>query len=311
MMLDKSGTSRLAFIRWLFNLAVEQSKKPEPLSSGSILGFHDAIELFLELACEYLNVGKGDVQFMEYWDLISGKISANELTQKESMRRLNKARVGLKHHGNLPSKTSIEGFRVNATDFFEENTPIVFGIELQDVSLTELVQYEKAKEYLKKAEKGLKENKGEDAFDNVACAFGELIREYESTKIGKFGRSPFFFGREMDFMDSFFWGFEDLMAGDRFKDRMREFVDKVKESVEGIQSAVKVLSLGIDYRRYIRFRLLTPEVHLNQDGEWDIYRRKGGSEGIAVEEDVQFCIDFVIESAISLQELDFSLEGGR
>lgn len=103
-MLDKSTViKRLAFIKYLYKLAVDQSKRPEPLCSASILTFHDAIELFLQLASEHLNVGKQQPSFMEYWDLISQKLSNQELTQKESMRRLNRARVALKHHGTLPS----------------------------------------------------------------------------------------------------------------------------------------------------------------------------------------------------------------
>lgn len=313
MILDKTGARRLAFIRFLFNLAVEQSKKPEPLSSASVLGFHDAIELFLQLASEYLGVSrKTEIGFMEYWDLINNKeLSPKGITQKESMRRLNRARVELKHNGILLSKLDIEGFRVNAADFFEENTPIVFGIQLNDVSLTELVQYKKARDYLKKAEKALKQNKREDALDNVAFAFEQLIRDYESTKIGKFGRSIFRFGRDMTFMGSSSWDFNGLMVrnGFRFKGKMREFVDSVKESLEGIQSAVKILSLGIDYRRYMKFRLLTPVVYLDEYGKWEASRDTWGSKGIPTVEDVQFCIDFVIESAISLQELDFTLEG--
>jgi len=95
------------------------------------------------------------------------------------------------------------------------------------------------------------------------------------------------------------------------RDRMGEFVDKVKESLVSLQGAVKILSLGIDYRAYIKFKLLTPHVSLRQDGEWEVDREVQGSKGTATEEDVQFCIDFVIESAISLQELDFTLEGVR
>jgi hypothetical protein len=306
MTLDKIGVSRLAFIRFLFNLAVEQSKRPEPLSSASILAFHDAIEL----ESEYWNVGKRDIEFMEYWDLLGKKLSPNELSQKESMRRLSKARGELKHHGILVSKLDIEGFRVNGTNFFEENTRIVFGIEIYDVSLTELVQYEKAKDYVRKAEEALKQDKREDALDNVAFAFDQLIREYESTKIGKFGRPIFYFGRDMTFMGSSSWDFSGLMVrnGFGFRNKMREFVDSVTESLEGLKSAVKILSLGIDYGRYMKFRLLTPVVYL-KGVKWETLRDTWGSKGIPTVEDVQFCIDFVIESAISLQELDFSLEG--
>lgn len=312
MVLGKTGIRRLAFIRFLFNLAIEQSKKPEPLSASSLLAFHDAIELFLQLASEHLNVGKREVDFLEYWDLLSLKLAPKGLTQKESMRRLNKARVALKHHGTLPSKLDIDDFRVNATNFLKENTPIVFGIQLHDVSLIELVQYEKARDYLKEAEKSLKEDEREDALDNVACAFEELIRDYESTKMGEFGRSPFFFVRDMTFLNSFHLGLDGLVAGPRFDEHgMREFVDKVRESLQSLQGAVKILSLGIDYRRYVKFKLLTPHVSLDEHREWAINRETRGAKGIPTEEDVQFCIEFVIESAISLQELDFILEGAR
>jgi len=45
---------QLAFIRYLFNIGVEQSFKPEPQCALAILNFHDAIELFFGLSCEHL-----------------------------------------------------------------------------------------------------------------------------------------------------------------------------------------------------------------------------------------------------------------
>ena len=307
-MLDKSTiVKRLAFIKYLYNLAVEQSKKPEPLCSASILTFHDAIELFLQLASEHLDVGKQQPSFMEYWDLISKKLPNQELTQKESMRRLNKARVTLKHHGTLPSRLDIEAFRANATNFFEENTSIIFDIAFSDISLVELVQCEDVKNNLKVAEGFLKENKVEEALDKIALAFAQLIDDYESRKIGRYGRSPFFFGESMTFLNSFFMGINKITSSD-FERKLAEFIDKVKESIESLQQAVKILSLGIDYRRYVKFRLLTPHIVRSLDGTYHIHRVRWGSKGIPTAEDVRFCIDFVIESAVILQEFDFSVE---
>ena len=241
---------------------------------------------------------------MEYWDLISQKLSNQELTQKESMRRLNKARVALKHHGTLPSKLDIEAFRASATNFFEENTPIVFGIDFSDISLVELIQCEDVKNNLKDAEEFLKENKIEESLDKVALAFAQLIDDYESRKIGRYGRSPFFFGESMTFLSSFHMGINRVTER-----RLAEFIDKVKESIESLQQAVKILSLGIDYRKYVKFRLLTPHVWRTLDGTYHISRVQWGSRGEPTVEDVQFCIDFVIESAVTLQEFDFSVEG--
>jgi len=285
---------------------VEQSEKPEPLCSASILIFHDAIELFLQLASEYLDVGKAQPSFLEYWDLLSQKLRDHELTQKESMRRLNKARVALKHHGTLTSKLDIEAFRASATNFFKENAPIVFDILFSDISLIELVQCEDARSSLKKAEEELKDNKIEDALDKTAVAFAQLIDDYESRKRDRFGRSPFFFGESMTHLSSFHMGID--RAGKSELGQLAEFIDNAKETIEALQNAVKILSLGIDYRRYVKFRLLTPYVYRMFDGHYLIRRNQWGSRGIPTAEDVQFCIDFVIESAITLQEFDFSIE---
>lgn len=303
-MLNESVVRRLAFIKYFYKVAVEQSQRPEPLCSASILTFHDAIELFLQLASEYLDVGKGQPTFLGYWEILATKLPAGVPTQKESMRRLNRARVALKHHGTLPSKLDIEAFRASATNFFEENTPPIFGIKFSEVSLIELVQCEETKNNLKESMQLLEQNKIEEALDKVALAFAQLIDDYESKKRGQFGRSPFFFGESLTFLNSFFMGINRSQVG-----KLADFIDKVKESVEALQNAVKILSLGIDYRRYVKFRLFTPSILRTIDGTYHIQRTRYGSKGIPTVEDVQFCIDFVIESSVTLQEFDFSIEG--
>jgi len=307
MLNERVVIRRLAFIKYLYKVAVKQSQRPEPLCSASILTFHDAIELFLQLACEHLDIGKGkgEPTFLDYWDILASKLPAGCPTQKESMKRLNKARVGLKHHGILPSKSDIEAFRAIATNFFEENTPLIFGIKFSEISLLELVQCEETKRNLKEAVQLLEQHKIEESLGKVAIAFDQLMYDYERRKIDQFGLSPFFFGEDLTFLDSFFIGINRSEAG-----KLADFIDKVKESVEAIRNAVKILSLGIDYRRYIKFKLLTPNVYRTLGGTYYIFeKRPCGSREIPTVEDVQFCIDFVIESSITLQEFDYSVEG--
>jgi len=42
-MLNESVVRRLAFIKYLYKVAIEQSQRLEPLCATSILTFHDAI----------------------------------------------------------------------------------------------------------------------------------------------------------------------------------------------------------------------------------------------------------------------------
>ena len=303
-MLDKSVVKRLALIKYFYKVAIEQSQRPEPLCSASVLTFHDAIEFFLQLASEYLDVGRGQPSFMEYWEILASKLPEGVPTQKESIRRLNRARVALKHHGTSPSKLDIEAFRASATNFFEENTSPIFDIKFSEISLIELVQCEEIKNNLEESERLLKENKIEESLDKVAISFTQLIDDYENRKRGRFGRSPFFFGESLTFLSSFHMGI------DRSQERkLADFVDKIKESVEALQVAVKILSLGVDYRRYVKFRLLTPHIDRALAGNYLISRGNWGEKGVPSVEDVQFCIDFVIESAVILQEFDFNIGG--
>lgn len=294
---------RLTFIKYLSNLGIDQARKPEPFCWTAVLTLHDSMELFLELALEFHGSGKKlkDMGIMQYWDELSSILKSkgkNELSQRISMEKLNEARVAFKHHGTPPSKIAIDGFKNCASNFFEENTKLVFDVRFDDLSMLELVRCQDAKNCLKEAEELAKQNKTEEALDRVAVALEVLIDDYEERKTDQFGRSPFFFGRGMTFLGSFFIGAEG---------RLGNFIDATKESIEALQTAVKILSLSLDYRRYARFRLLTPHVEAMPDGKYDVIRRNRGSKGAPSIEDVNFCMDFVIESALALQEFDYEI----
>ena len=289
--MKKIDLRRLAFIRYLYKIGIEQSNHPEPLNAISLLSFHDAAELFLQLSAEHTSASGTNVEFMGYWDTINLKLDPKQITQKESMRRLNKARVQLKHYGVSPSKLDIETFRATTTSFFQENTFIVFGIEFDSISMIELIVYENAKSRLNVAQNLMQDGKVGDALKEIAVAFAYLIYEYEQKKRTRFGRSPFFFGRELTFQKSFFMGVEG---------KMKEFVDRVGESIESMQSAIKILSFGFDYKKYSKFQLLTP--HVDWMGS-DFFVGKPSEE--ATLEDCKFCFDYVIECAIKLQDFDY------
>src|SRR5947208_2510865 len=109
---------RLALVKYILGVATEQSKAPEPLSSLSLLSFHDAVEWFLELSAEHHGASRGgSMTFLEYWDALLRISPPVAITEGASMEALNRARVNFKHYGTIPSAINIEGFRANATKF--------------------------------------------------------------------------------------------------------------------------------------------------------------------------------------------------
>jgi len=304
MELDHTLVKRLAFVRFLYQSGLSQSHASAPMSSASILAWHDSVELFLQLASEHLNVGGGQPAFMEYWDLLNKKLSPAEVGQKESMRRLNKARVALKHHGTFPSLLDIEAFRAAVTGFYQDNTPLIFQVAFDDVSLVEFVNPVSARHRLTQAQRLIGEGRTLDALDEIALAYDEMIADYEARKRDTSYRSPFYFGQDLSFHSSFFMGFRGNLSSK--EQRLAEFVDRVKESVEAMQGAMKVLAMGMDYRKYSRFRMLTPHLSHTFGGGTNIHRRFK-EEDKPSSDAARFCFDFVIESALALAEYDYTL----
>src|SRR5207244_8737961 len=135
----------------------------------SILKFHDSVELFLDLACDKFGIPtKKTSHFRDYWTELDKHLQGQSLSEKRSMDRLNDARVSFKHHGNLPHASSIEKFRVNVTDFFEENTRLIFGVEFSNMSMTYLIQNNAVKMLLDEANELVERGARAESLDKIA-----------------------------------------------------------------------------------------------------------------------------------------------
>lgn len=295
---DKSTIERLSFIKFLYGLGVEQSRAAEPMNAASLLTLHDSVELFLQLASECLDVGKKQMNFLQYWDVLSGKLSDGGLTQKEAMRRLNAARVALKHQGIRPSRVDVEAFRATATTFFAENTPRVFGIPFASISLIDLVAYEAVHITLKETQQQISEGRFKDALSSCRLAFHLLLDQYESTIRNHFGLSPFPFAVNRGYFRFHSTGL------DEFNDT-RDLIEEIRTSFEAVEEALKILSLGLDGRKYEKFRMLTPNATKKRDGQYDVRWDRTRQEMTFTKGDAEYCLDFVIEAALILQQFVF------
>jgi len=65
--------------------------------------------------------------------------------------------------------------------------------------------------------------------------------------------------------------------------------------------------LGLDYRHYVKFRLLTPHITRVLSGDYHISR--GTRDEPPSLDECRFCYDFVVGSAIRLQDFDFAVDG--
>lgn len=286
---------RLSFIKYLYQLGINQSRQKTPQNSISILMFHDSVELFLQLSTEYLSASpRANIGFMEYWEVINQKLQEQQLSQKNQMKRLNKARVNLKHHGILLNESDIESFRVNVSDFFSDNCSIVFGINFSEISLIDLIYNSDVKDLFRDAVNYYEQNNFTRALEHFSLAFKVLIYDFEE----KFQIYRFqLFG-----IEKFIPHCED---GD-----IKSDLDNVSYAIDNIQYKLKYLIYGINIKNFIKFSLLTPDVSFIRT-DFKNYKIDiplpflEEKEKLFSQDQLEFCKDFMIDCALKLQEFDF------
>jgi len=300
--LSPTTVKRLAFMKYLYQLGVSQSYLPEPANASSVLILHDATELLLQIASEVLDVGKSQVHFLEYWDLISPRLQPDGLPQRESYRRLNSSRVALKHHGTLPSSLDIESFRNTAKLFFEESVPVIFGLKFREISLVDFVETEGPRSALREAVTSHSKGDFPQAVASASLAFHLLLREYQQRTQYQRRQSMFRGINRLAFIDSrsvgLGHGHDQVLATRDFSRKLGEFVDGVKEAMEEMDHTLTILSMDIHYPKYAKFLALAPRVYWTMDGKHHVEQPSSSCTA----DQVQFCIDFAIEVALKLQE---------
>ena len=289
---------RLATIKYLYSIGVQQSLQVESVAGFSILAFHDCAEMFLLLVAENKGDNVEKLSFMGFWDKYP------DLTLKESMRNLKDRRVSIKHKGLFPSKSDIEISRITMADFLEQNTINQFGIDFKDVSVSCLISYSQVKEYIDNAEKDYNNGNIYECLVNCKIAFLELLSTYKSSKCQYHISHSI-----IDIGDEIGRDYQKLVGtnsnyGERWFRQVTETTNKIRE-------ILKITALGIDYKKYSYFDFVTPRTMLCwSEGKLtyistpkDSYETKFNTK----KSDCQFCIDFVIDSALKLQGFDYHI----
>jgi hypothetical protein len=161
---------RLVLVRAMYTEALSESRRPDPAGLLSVLRLHDAIELFLALAVAHRNVYTKRQDFSAFWDALAGVVEGG-LGYRAQMDRLNKARVGLKHYGNLPSRDTLDELRSAVDAFLRDATPRVFEIEFDSISLLDLIVESDARRQVREAEELFDSGDGSGSAASLALAF--------------------------------------------------------------------------------------------------------------------------------------------
>ena len=299
MALDPQTIRRLAIIRLLYDQGVEQAASPEPLSAMAVLSFHDAVELFLKLAADYSQLAlPARLNFLDYWTQLQPCMPAgSQLPSKSAMDRMNRLRVAFKHHGTIPSSFAIEQTRADVNTFLMDATSLIFKVSFTAVDLADLISRPETARNLRDAQTHADLEDFPVAMVGLMITFNEFVdyhSSHASDDLGFLPTGPLAFGPTIQRFDTTSHDFSE------------QLLMKVTRATAAIQKGLRIMALGIDYRRYSRFAVITPEVIYKPDGT--IRYRVGEPHKRLNAEDYQFGRNFVIESALRAADAHSTFE---
>lgn len=299
-MATESELRRLALIRFMYGTATQQADQPQPLAGLAILTLHDAAEFFLQLVSEHMEESVATPSQMpgltKYYPKLKTKIP--ELTPyNDRIVKLNTARGALKHTGLMPEKGSVQDFRDSMGRFFEEITPCVFGVEFDKVSLVSLVAFEMARNHLEAAEESLANGDRFWAIRQIDEAFNHLVGAYNTRQHGPTSQIERIMLQQAPVSPSAIRRLHPTNEGDReIIATFGPLIEHLLRAVREIRDETEILRLGLDLRRYEKFRSYIYQAGIPIPDTWPPGARDW------TDDECRFCIDFVVNSAFGLQE---------
>ena len=301
--ISKSSMEKLAYAKFLYDQGLSNSTKAYPFSTIALLNYHDAVEFFIAIVMDVYEIQK-DERIMFSIQKIKGR--GVEVVDDLGIRKLNKLRGSLKHAAVIPSSIELKEVTMYVSNFLHNNCINLLKVDFDQISIAQLVDNEEIRSHLIQALESYDNAEIDEARFELSNAFWKTVNMYKDISKDIYPM-PFDFGsKHMD--SAFFMGidrnpysynYESLNREfseiyKRFQ-KVGEFVDAARESVEAMRDAVEILSLGIDYRKFIIFSQSIPKAQKVMSGKYQVTIGERLSKRNFSEDDLQFCLSFVVE----------------
>lgn len=301
---------RLAYIRYLYSIGVEQSRLPDPMSAAALLMFHDAVESFLLMAGEHLDA-PSVYEFERYWvELRPSKVANGvELPVQQGMKRLNKQRIALKHHGSFPNRSTTETIKSDTETFFVAASQLVFQIDWTAVSMSNVIPQESVRQLALKADTSIAAGDHVEAMIALVDAWEELFEPWPRTKAVD-DSSPFRFGPKITRtveerkIAAYLYSDSGSRKYPRVNDDIGRQISNITKVVSALQEAAQLTAIGVDFASYQRFRALTPRRVDFMSNKSEYRAPITYAPNV---DDVAFCFHFVVTAALRLADAEAQL----
>jgi hypothetical protein len=285
MSLPPDYVRRAVYAKYSLRRAKELLHQKTILAGGqALLALQDGVEMLMRVVADHLQLPPFQ-NFMEFWPRVKDKIGT-EPPQRAAMDRLNNARVGFKHKGNLPNLAVVSGFLPLAEEFCIEISSDHLGLDFLHLSMAELVSKDTVRSVVQESETLFEAGSRMEALEKLALAFDDLYSFMKDQA-------------------------KDLMMGEpeelqwlRFDDhQLQRFAGLIVDWSGEVIWTVNMLLLGIDFPAFFFFHKTVPTILRTEGGNTQFAWPHGFPKEPIEERTYMACRDFVIDFSLRNDEL--------
>jgi hypothetical protein len=288
MTLPADYLHRAVYAKYSLRRAKALLQQKTILAGGqALLALQDGVEMLMRVVADHLQLPPFQ-NFMEFWAKVKSQ-TGTEPPQRAAMDRLNNARVGFKHKGNLPNLGVVNGFVPLAEEFCIEVTSQYLGLDFLHLSMAELVSKDTVRSLLQESETLFQAGSRMAAMEKLALAFDELESIVKTESKDLLMEEPEIPGP---------WDFDDH--------HVQKFANAMMDWSAQMVYTVNMLQLGIDLHALFFFAKTVPRRSRTGYGNVQFVWPNGFTEERIEEHRYIACRDFVIDFSLRTDELSSS-----
>lgn len=289
---DAITHKKLILVKQLYQQAVVQSTSLHSITGRimSVIGFDIAVETVLKAVVSSLDSSKippDNFQgLIQQCDDLLPKAGYNPVPDKANIQHVHSIRNDAQHKAKYPNESDVSDCRTYTRDFLQKIISDVWGLSFESVSLTDVIQHVKVKEFLVNAERAKSQDDYQQAVKQAAAGL-TLALIYVKRAI--VGRTPSF-ARAFLMEDSFGKPKSD---GDTYR------------AFERMQETLLYVALGLNYADYMRYRQIAGDVIFGVGSTTPLY---AGLKEPIIADDAEFVVAYCTDKVVQIENLVGNLE---
>ncbi len=290
VVLPPNVVKRLTLARYqLLRARLQLSVATEFNAWQASLVLHDAADICLLSIADHRGIQRGTKSkpvFLQQYPGLLEKRTSQPFYDAAAIEDVVEVRNPAKHRGGFPSFTDVRALAERVGLALDRNCEIYLGIPLSAVSLADMIEDLDVRTLVKTAEIHTQQAKYADAAISLKHAWLLAMSRFRDRFVG--------------------YGLPSLRISLREHGRSAagsKTLEAVEAWWERLRPTLELLVLGVDLTRYAAFEGSTPIVHLT-DADRPVVYLAGEGRVLYTPETVQFCLSFVLDTIVRLQEVE-------